>query len=178
MDEVPVEAGEVSDILGLVDEHTALLTAHVIAFGEAIGEGLGRLTHEPDEYFHEVASRLNAELEGILDGYDDVRRLKPDEEDFEGWALLVEIYEETLFQIQFWLEEVVEFLNDPLAGVKKRGIPVDGNGAVNLLTRWLESRGHDLRVAREKAWTQGDRRRAHRAGLIVGSLIGWWTGKG
>ena len=29
MDEVPVEAGEVSDTFGLVDEHTALLTAHV-----------------------------------------------------------------------------------------------------------------------------------------------------
>ena len=190
MDEVPVEAGEVSDIFGLVDEHTELLTDHVVAFGEAISEGLGRLTHEADEYFHEVASRLNAELEGLLDGYDDVRRLKPHEEDFEGWVLLVEIYEETLFQIQFWLEEVVEFLDDPVAGVKKRGIPADGNGAVNLrlemqsprqvrqLTRWLQSRGRDLRVAQEKSWAQEDRRRAHRAGLIVGSLIGWWTRKG
>ena len=189
MDETPFETGTVSNIFDLIDEHMELLNDHVGAFGEEIGEGLGRLTHEPDEYFHGVASRLNAELEGILDGYDDVRRLKPSYEDFEGWSLLVEIHEETLFQIQLWLEEVVEFLDDPVAGVRKRGIPADGSGAVNLhlemkaprqmklLTRWLKRRGRDVTAAQEESWAQ-EQRRVHRQGLIVGSLIGWWIGKG
>ena len=52
MDETPLQSGTVSDIFELVDEHLELLNGHVVAFGERIGEGLGRLTHEPDEYFH------------------------------------------------------------------------------------------------------------------------------
>ena len=189
MDEMPFETGTVSNIFDLIDEHMEHLADHVNAFGEEIGEGLGRLTHEPDEYFRGVTSRLNAELEGILDGYDDVRRLKPSDEDLEGWSLLVEIYEETLFQIQLWLEEVVEFLDDPVAGVRKRGIPADGGGVVNLqlemkaprqvklLTRWLKRRGRDVTAAQEEAWAL-EQRRVHRQRLVLGSMIGWWIGKG
>ena len=189
MDETPLETGTVSNIFDLVDEHMELLADHVGAFCEEISEGLGRLTHEPDEHFQGVASRLNSELEGILDGYDDLRRLEPSHEDFEGWSLLVEIYEETLFQIQLWLKEVVEFLDDPVAGVKKRGIPADGSGAVNLhlemkaprqmnaLTRWLKRRGRDVTASQEEAWAL-EQRRVHRQRLVLGSLIGWWIGKG
>ena len=190
MDETPFETGSVFDIYDLVDEHLDLLAQHVSAFGEEIGNGLGRLTHEPDEYFHGVASRMNMELEAILAGYDDLRGLKANDDDYEGWSLLVEIYEETLFQIHDWLEEVVEFLDDPLAGIKKRGIPADGSGAVKLhlemrpprqlnrLTRWLQRRGHDLKAAQEQAWAAEDRRRAQRTGLTVGPLLGLWLGKG
>ena len=133
---------------------------------------------------------MNMELEGILIGYDNLRSLKASDDDFTGWSLLVEIYEDTLFQIHDWFEEVVEFLDDPLAGVRKRGIPADGSGAVNLhlemrpprqlnrLTRWLEHRGYDLKAAQEAAWAAEDRRRAHRQGLVVGTLLGLWLGKG
>ena len=189
MDETPFETGGVFDIHDLIDKHLELLAHHVSAFGEEVSDGLGRLTHEPDEYFHGVASRMNMELEDILAGYDDLRGLKANHDDYEGWSLLVEIYEETLFQIHDWLQEVVEFLDDPLAGVKKRGIPADGSGTVKLhlemtpprqlnrLTRWLQRRGHDLKAAQEQAWAE-DRRRAHRTGLAVGSLLGLWLGKG
>ena len=43
MDEMPLETGAVSDIFDLVDEHLELLADHVDAFGEDIGEGLGRV---------------------------------------------------------------------------------------------------------------------------------------
>ena len=189
MDETPLETGTVYDIFDLVDLHMTLLGTHVNAFCEEVGNGLGRLTHEPDEYFHGVADRLNTELHDILDAYDDVRSLTPSHEDFEGWSLLVEIHEETLFQIQRWLDEVVEFLDDPLAGVKKRGIPSDGSGAVNLhlemraprqmnrLTRWLNHRGHHMTAAQNEAWAAQDRRRAHRTGMIAGTLLGLWLGR-
>ena len=189
MDETPFETGSVFDIFDLVDEHLELLTRHVGAFCEEVSNGLGRLTHEPDAYFHGVASRMNIELEGILIGYDNLRGQKASDDDFRGWSLLVEIYEDTLFQIHDWLEEVVEFLDDPLAGVKKRRIPADGSGAVKLqlemrpprqmnrLTRWLERRGYDLKAAQEAAWAAEDQRRAHRTGLVVGSLLGLWLGK-
>ena len=60
MDEAPVETGAVSDIFEQVDEHLELIKSHVVAFGEVVSEGLGRLTLEPDAYFHQVANRLNA----------------------------------------------------------------------------------------------------------------------
>ena len=119
-----------------------------------------------------------------------MRGLKPSDDDFNGRSLLVEIYEETLFQIHDWLEEVVEFLDDPVAGVRKRGISADGSRTVklqlemrpprqmNCLARWLKRRGHDLTTAQEEAWAAQDRRRAHRTGLVVGSLLGLWPGKG
>lgn len=187
MAEPPFEAGSVFSIFDLVDDHLELLGAHVGAFGDEISNGLGQLTHEPDEYFRGVASRMSLELDFILDGYDQVRHLMPSDDDFEGWSLLVEIYEDTLLQIQRWLREVVEFLDDPVAGVRKRGIPADGSGAVNLqlemrpprqlnrLTRWLNHRGHDLMAELQSALEE-DQRRAHRTGMIAGTILGLWLG--
>lgn len=187
MDETPFEIGNVFSIFDLVDEHLERLARHVTTFCEEIGNGLGRLTHEPDEYFRGVASRMNMELEEILAGYNDVRGLTPAHEDFEGWSLLVEVYEDTLFQIHDWLEEVVEFVDDPVAGVRKRGIPADGTGTVNLqlemrpphqlnrLTRWLNHRGHDLMAELQSALEE-DQRRAHRTGMIAGTILGLWLG--
>lgn len=180
----PFATGAVFDIFDLVDKHLVLLNEHVAAFSVEIDEGLGQLTHGSDDYFHRAASRLNAELEVILDGYDEVRGLQPNHEDFEGWSLVVEIYEETLYQIQDWLAKVVQFVDDPEAGARKRGIPADGGGVVNLclemkpprqlnrLTRWLERRGRDLTAARN------DARAAHRTGMVTGTLLGLWMGKG
>ena len=189
MDETPFETGTVYNIFDLVDEHLTLLGDHVSAFGDQISAGLGRLTYEPDEYFRGVASRISLELDCILDGYDQVRHLMPSDEDFEGWSLLVEIYEDTLSQIQDWLREVVEFLDDPVAGVRKRGNPADGSGGVNLhlemraprqlnrLTRWLDHRGHDPTAAQNEAWAAQDRRHAHRTGMVAGTLLGLWLGR-
>ena len=70
MDESPLESGPVFNIFDLVDEHLQTLTDHVSAFTAQVNEGFGSLTYEPDEHFHGVASRMRAELEGILDGYD------------------------------------------------------------------------------------------------------------
>ena len=186
MDETPFVTGTVFDIFDLVDEHAALLGLHVSAFGEEVNQGLGRLTDEPDAYFHRVARRLNTELDAILDGYDEVRRLKPDDADFEGWSLLVQIYEETLFQLQLWLEEVVEFLDDPVAGVKRRGVPAGGTVHLQLemrpphqmkaLTRWLKHRGHDLRAAAHDRAMAEARQQGHLTGMAVGSVLGWWLG--
>ena len=188
MRDTPLAGGTVFDIFDLVDEHMTLLAVHVAAFAEAVNEGLGRLTDEPDAYFHGVAGRLTTELEAILDGYADVRGLNPSDEDFEGWSLLVEIYEETLFQIQRWLEEAVEFLDDPVAVVKRRGIPAGGTVNVGLemkpprqmkaLTRWLQRRGHDLQAAAHDRAMAEARQHGHLQGMVVGSLLGWWMGKG
>jgi len=178
------DTGAVFDIFDLVDRHLVLMNDRVSAFSREIDAGLGSLYHGPDDYFHRAASRLSAELDAILDGYDEVRGLQPSHEEFDGWSLLVEIYEETLYQIQDWLVEVVEFADDPEAGMRKRRTPSDGSGVVNLclemkpprqlqrLTRWLERRGRQLTVA------EHDMRAAHRTGMVAGTLFGLWMGKG
>ena len=188
MDEAPFETGSVFNIFDLLDEHVQLLNDHVSAFGTQVNEGLGLLTYESDEHFHGVARRIRAELEGILDGYDNVRGLQASAEDFEGWSLLVGIYEETLYQIQVWLDEVVDFLDDPVAGAKKRGLSADGNDVVNLrlvmkpphqidrLTSWLTGKHDSMAAQDQNAWEQ-EQRSAHRHSMIAGTLIGLFLGK-
>ena len=187
MDESPLETGPVFNIFDLVDEHLQTLTDHVSAFTAQVNEGFGSLTYEPDEHFHGVASRMRAELEGILDGYDNVRCLQASDEDFEGWSILREIYEETLYQIRGWVDEVVDFLDDPVAGVKKRGLPADGSGVVNLdlvmkaprqlnrLTSWSKRRYDLMAAEHQNAWVQ-EERRARRDDMILGALAGWFIG--
>ena len=121
------------------------------------------------------------------EGYDNVRCLQASDEDFEGWSILREIYEETLYQIRGWLDEVVDFLDDPVAGVKKRGLPADGSGVVNLdlvikaprqlnrLTSWSKRRYDLMAAEHQNAWVQ-EERRARRDDMILGALAGWFIG--
>lgn len=185
MDAAPFRSATLYDIHELLDEHLPLLTTHVAGFGEEIEEGLGHLTHEPDSYFRRIARRMSSHLDAILDGYDDVRSLDANAEDYTGWSLLVEIYEETLFQIHLWLDEVVDFVDDPVAVLKQRGIPPGGTLNLRLqmepppqfdrLTRWLNRRGLTLQAAQEEEFGKA-LQRSHTQGLVAGALFGWWLG--
>ena len=184
MNEAPLQTGTIYDIADLIDDHLHRLVDHVNAFADVVNEGLGRLSYEPDEYFNGVARRLEAELDGILDCYDEVRGLTPGADDFEGWSLLVEIHEETVYQIQRWLREVRDCVDDPVSVARKRSVSDGDDTVVNLalemqpprqvkqLTRWLEYRAR----ANEHAWAQ-HQRRARRNSMIAGTLLGLWWGK-
>lgn len=185
MDAAPFKSAPLFDICELLDEHLPLLSEHVTGFGEEINEGLGHLTHEPDSYFRRIARRMNAHLDAILDGYDDVRSLDSNAEDYTGWSLLVEIYEETLFQIHLWLDEVVDFVDDPVTFLKQRGVPPGGTLNLSLqmeappqvdrLTQWLNRRGYVLQAAQEEEYGKA-LQRSHTQGLVAGTLLGWWLG--
>ncbi len=185
MDETPFRNAPLFDIGELLDEHLPLLSEHVTGFGEEINEGLGHLTLEPDSYFRRIARRMNSHLDAILDGYDDVRSLDSNAEDYTGWSLLVEIYEETLFQIHLWLDEVVDFVDDPVTFLKQRGVPPGGTLNLSLqmeappqvdrLTQWLNRRGHVLQAAQEEELGKA-LQRSHTQSLVAGTLLGWWLG--
>ena len=189
MDDAPPTTGVIYNIFDLVDEHLSLLVDCVEDFADAVSEGHRLATDERDEHYRRVSYRMNAELDGILDGYDDLRSLNADYDVYEGWSLLVEIYDETLIQIRGWLEEVAECYEDPIAALRKRGLPTDGSEPINLslvmkaprqmkrLTRWQQRHGRQLAIAEDEAWAREQRRVAHRTGLIAGSMIGWWLGK-
>ena len=173
------------DVLDLSGEHVQKLSDHVHLFCEQIAKGLGTITYEPDEHFRRIVNLLNKELNGMLDGYDDVRSRTPSEEDIEGWNLLVQIYEDTLRQIQDWPSDVLEFLNDPIAGVQKRQNSPDGTGNVTLLLEmkapkpmydfidWLERIRDEISLIHDDDLTMAqNRQRFGSAELIIGTLIG------
>ena len=62
MSEPPFEAGSVFSIFDLVDEHLEILGAQFGAFGDAISNGLGQLTHEIVAWQRVVALRSGARL--------------------------------------------------------------------------------------------------------------------
>lgn len=191
MDDAPATTGVVYSIFDLVDEHLSLLVDCVEDFTDAVSEAHRMATNERDDHYQRVSYRMNAELDGILDGHDDLRSLNANDDVYEGWSLLVEVYEETLIQIRDWLEEVAECYEDPVAALRKRGLPTDGSEPINLslvmkaprqlkrLTRWQQRHGRQLAIAiaEDEAWAREQRRSAHRTGLIAGSMIGWWLGK-
>ena len=186
---IPPKSDLEVDVLDLSGEHVKKLSDHVHSFCEQIAQGLGTITYESDDHFRRIVDRLAKELNGILDGYDDVRSTTPQPDDFEGWKLLVGIYEDTLHQIRDWLTDVLEFLKDPVAGVEKRQIPADGNGHVNLLLEmrapkqvhdlidWLERIGEEILMDIEDDRKQ-NRQRVGSAELIMGLLLAAMTGWG
>lgn len=179
------------DIFDLTGDHIQKLSNHVRLFGEQI-RGIGTIAYEPDEHFRRIARHLKKELNGMLDGYDDVRSRTPYEDVFEAWKLLVEIYEDTLHQIQDWLTDMLKFLNDPISEAETRKKSVDGTSLVRLdlelnapeqmldLQHWMERRIEEQTfLNRGDALTQKQNRaRVGSAELIMGILIAAMTGWG
>lgn len=174
------------DIVDLVNEHLALSAAHVTAATEALVKLDDLASSAPDSYFRGIARRLNTEVQAILDGYDELRSLTPSGEDVEGWSLLVEIYEEILYQIRQWCDEFVELHDDTAAFIRRRGLPPPGGTLtltpqfdsppqVDRLGRWLERRQRRILADLNKEQKR-TRRRVGGHGFVVGVLMGLWRG--
>lgn len=177
------------DVIDLICEHINKLKNHVNDFCKHVSEGLGTITYETDDHFRRIGSQLGNELNGILNGYDKVRCLTPHPDDFEGWKLLIQIYEDTIRQIQDWLTDVMMFLNDPVAEVEKRKVPTDGNDLVTLhlemnppnqmqgLTRWLERLRDELSATYDEELTpEQNQHRLNSADLVIGTTLGLMIG--
>ena len=196
----PPQNAAVSDIFELIQVHLDRIANEVPRFACEIEDGLGRAGAEGDptdaEIFRAVG-RLEVLLDRILDGYDEVRCLRASADDYEGWRLLVETYRGTLVQVQSWLDELVDFLHDPIAGLKKRGISAEGDAEVtfsldlkappelNQLTEWSRQRSYELAsgggareveiIARNPEWDEVEPPRPWLL-VILGALFGWMIG--
>lgn len=181
----PRRSGREIDILDLSGEHVIKLSDHVHVFCEQISDGLDTITYEPDEYLRRIVSLLCTELNGMLNGYDEVRCLTPHPDDFEGWKLLVGIYEDTLLQIRDWLLDVLAFLNNPAAGVQKRQNSADEDGLVTLYLEmkapkpmydfidWLQRIRDEIPLIHHNDLTmEQNRQRTGRAEMTIGTLVG------
>ncbi|MCY4059992.1 MAG: hypothetical protein OXG44_18565, partial [Gammaproteobacteria bacterium] len=158
---------------------------------------LGRLVavaDTPENAVHRGAARMEICLERLLDDYDEVRRANPGHADSEGFRLIEKVYRDTLLQIQDWLDETVECLNDPMGALKKRGLVLEEGKRVPItsdldfeppqsmrdLERWTLQRGDEL-IAEERAKLDEASARMSRSGtgclgLLATFGLGWWLG--
>ncbi len=73
-----------------------------------------------------AVSRLEVHIERILDGYDRLRRTRAEAGDGAGVLLLGDVYRRLLRQVETWLNDIIAFVDDPIAAAKKRGLVAEG----------------------------------------------------
>lgn len=75
---------------------------------------------------HRAVGRFEALVDDLLAGYREVRALNAYGRDAEARDLLAGVYRHTLVEIRDWLDDLVETLADPMAVVRRRGLPTTG----------------------------------------------------
>ena len=138
-------AGEVADHLGEMDDTVSDLAAKVDSLGELLSrEG-------PIAGIHRAAGGLEVYLDTLLTRYSEVRRWRADTSDQHARRLLAGAYRHLLTELRDWMDELIETIDDPLAAVRRRGLPTGGSVEIPLtltlteapqlaeLHDWLES---------------------------------------
>ena len=113
-------AGEVADHLDEMADTLSGLTAKVNTLGELLSR------EAPVAEIHRAAGGLEVHLDALLARYSEVRRWRPGVSDLPARDLLAGVYRHLLTEIRSWMEELVEVIGDPLAAVKRRGLPTSG----------------------------------------------------
>lgn len=142
-----------SRYLGKIGEDIQALTEDV---NSELGGSLAGESSDADAW--RAASRLEMHIERLLDSYDDLRGSECDLYDEEGLSLLVEVYRDVLQQILGWLNEILEFADQPSVALRRRGLSAKGNVNFNIgltlkapyqmdsMVRWAEQRAAELAV--------------------------------
>lgn len=196
MESRPNRSDPVTDILSYVHSHLELIQADIDRFVEEVNQ-LGELLEFADTPENDLlrgAARMEICLERLQDDYDEVRRKIPGHADSEGCRLLEKVYREVLLQIQGWLDDLIECLNDPIGALEKRGLALEKGKRLPItldlvleappsltdLDRWIEQRA-DTPFAAEDAKlidpsAHASQRRTGCLGLLVTFGLGWWLG--
>ena len=197
MERRPNRSEQETDILSFVGNHLEQIQADIGRFVDEVNE-IGELLEvadTPENAVQRGAARMEICLERLLDDYDEVRRTVPGLADSEGCRLLETVYRDALLQIQGWLDDLIECLNDPMGALEKRGLALEKGkplpitldlelGAPPSLTdldRWIQQRADRLIAAEEaesiEASAHMSRRRTGCLGLLATFGLGWWLGK-
>lgn len=185
-----------SDMAGFASRHLGMIEDRVARLVEAIDHDLGGVTgpDAADSAVWRAASRVEVHIEGLLDQYDEVRRVKPENGDFHAHVLLGEIYHDLLEQVQAWLKDVLESVDDPVAALRKRGLPTEGHVEITIaltvqpsrqvdeLARWAQHRTTGL-ASSTRAYNDGlergvtgHERRSWFTWVLIGFGLGWLVG--
>lgn len=189
----PSRSERVTNILSFAGDHLEQIGANVGRFTDEVNQ-LGRLVavaDTPENAVHRGAARMEICLERLLDDYGEVRRANFSHEDSEGARLLEKVYRDTLLQIQDWLDETVECVNDPMGALKKRGLVLEKGKRVAItldldfepppamddFVQWTVQRGDTL-IDEERAKSNKASGRMGCLGLLATFGLGWWLGSG
>lgn len=182
----PPQTGYVRDMVDMVSEHFDRLGHWTGELGDEINDQLGPVAKDPDAtdaQVYRAVARLEARIERLLDDWDDVRSAKPDRTGERGWNLLVDIYRDLAEQVQGWLDEMLEVLEDPVAALESRGLAdeehvqiafdltLEAPAEAEALRRWAEERmlKADRTARRARGWSLF-------ATFLVGMGFGWLLG--
>lgn len=122
-----------------------------------------------------AAARLEVHMERLLDGYDEARGAVCGDRDTEGLSLLADAYRNVLKQVRGWLNEIVEFVEEPFSALRKRGLDTEGKEKLVLfltfetpteiadVRSWMERRAADsaAHAPRHVAEDRGDTEAGH-----------------
>ena len=124
----------------------------------------------PESKVHRAVGRFEMVLDELLDGYSELRELRPYRSHKRGHELLLVIYRYTLTRIQGWLLEVVEALADPMAALKKKGLPTSGEVQLNLSLNFTTPKENDELLDWIEQQTEAEERRAENAETQVRAI--------
>ncbi|MYE12318.1 MAG: hypothetical protein F4X99_11825 [Gammaproteobacteria bacterium] len=161
-----------------MSDHAGRLAGWTGDFADEINDQLALAATDAQVY--RAAARVEARIECLLDDWDEVRSVKPHPPDERGWKLLVGTYRDLAEQVQGWLDEMLEILEDPAAAVERRGLADEETATITVsltilpppqakpLSRWVRERA---RVSRRA--TGG---LSLFAALLAGIGLGWLFG--
>ncbi len=107
----------------LVDTASGLATK-VNTLGDVLS------TADTDAEIHRVVGGLEVYLDDLLVQHSEVLRWRAVGSDARALDLLTGVYRHLLTETRDWLDELVETISDPVAAIKRQGLP--SSGTVNL----------------------------------------------
>jgi len=106
-----------------------------------------------DAEVYRAVGRLDASVDDLLAGYVGVRALRVFGTDAVARDLLAGVYRHTLVEIRDWIAELVDVLADPLAALRKRGLPTSGTVELPLkLTLTAAPQLAELSLCFQRQW--------------------------
>ena len=170
MARAPGQSVEVPDILDFISHHLLELQRSTDAICDQIDlVAKGCSDAEADR----AAGRMEVHVERLLAGHDEIRRANPQGEDSRGWYLIRELYRDVIVQIQNWLDAVIDIVDDPVSGLERRGLSMEGDVNITLNLGVMEPQANSLNrwTARRAAELEGASRVDHVSALGAATFL-------
>lgn len=199
----PFQTERVANMIDFIRHHLATIEDDVVRLEEEVNGELSSIAEASkatEAEVHRAAARLEVQLERLLNHYNEVRRVRPDHGYADGWRFLTGVYRDLLMQVQRWLGELIDFLEDPVAALKKRQLPTSGDVEFTLalkivpspslreLTNWASRKATEMEVVEKERFENQVEEAAARSAraeerslfaLILAAFgLGWLVGGG
>ena len=166
-------ADAISDQLDDLVGTTSGLVTKVNILGDVLS------TVGTDAEIHRVVGGIEVYLDDLLAQRFEVLRWRAAGSDARALDLLAGVYRHLLTEIRDWLDELVETIADPLAAVKRRGLPASGKVDLQLALTLTEA----PQLAALLRWVERNHRPAGKSNpgflgtvgaVVAGIAIGGW----